>query len=314
MTARDAAVVGTDPTVAGRPHGGAVGPLLRAVRPRQWTKNVLVLLAPAAAGVLGRPAALLHVLGAFGVFCAAAAGTYLVNDTVDAAADRQHPEKRHRPVASGELPSALAATCGASLLVVAVAGAWLLAGWSLTAVVGAYVAVTIAYTVRLKREPVIEMAAVASCFVLRATAGGAAVHVPLSNWFLVVTCFGALFVVVGKRSAERARLGPTGSGHRAVLASYSPSFLRSTLTMSAAVTLTAYFLWAFDGSGLSARAGGRVVWVQLTVVPVIVAVLHVLHLLDAGRGGTPEDLALKDRLLQVLGATWVALFAVGLYG
>src|SRR6185437_14847740 len=233
--------VALDPP-ATRPWAG----LLRAVRPRQWTKNLLVFLAPAAAGVLDRPATLLQVLGAFGVFCAASAGTYLVNDVVDAPADRRHPDKRHRPVASGALPSTLAAIAGAVLLVSSVASAWLLAGWGLTLIVGAYVATTIAYTVRLKREPVIEMAAVAAGFVLRATAGGAAAHVPLSNWFLVVTCFGALFIVVGKRSAEHATLGETKGSHRQVLSDYSPSFLRSTLTLSAAVTLTAYFLWAFD--------------------------------------------------------------------
>jgi len=273
-----------------------------------------VFLAPAAAGVLGRPATVLHVLGAFGVFCAASAGTYLVNDVVDAPADRQHPEKCHRPVASGDLPPTLAVAGGVVLLVVSIAGALLLAGWGLTLIVGAYVIVTIAYTVRLKREPVIEMATVASCFVLRATAGGAAAHVPLSNWFLVVTCFGALFVVVGKRSAEQMALGATGDSHRPVLASYSPSFLRSTLTLSAAVTLTAYFLWAFDGKGVAARSGTRLVWIQLTVVPIIVGVLHVLQVLDAGQGGAPEELALKDRLLQALGVLWLALFAIGIYG
>ena len=299
---------------AGRWAGGPIGPLVRAVRPRQWRKNLLVFLAPAAAGVLGHFGVFLHVLGAFGVFCAAAAGTYLVNDAIDAEADRRHPEKRHRPVANGDLSTTTAVVSGTALSTAAVVGAWLLAGWSLALVVGAYVAVSTAYSLRLKREPVVELATVASCFVLRAVAGGAAAHVPLSNWFLVVSCFGALFVVVGKRSAEYARLGDERGDHRPVLTSYTPSFLRSTLTLSASVTLTAYFLWAFEATGLAARAGSRVVWIQLTVVPVILGTLHVLQVLDAGQGGTPEDLALRDRFLQGLGALWLVLFSIGLYG
>jgi decaprenyl-phosphate phosphoribosyltransferase len=288
--------------------------LVRAMRPRQWGKNLLVFLAPAAAGVLSHFGVFLHVLGACGVFCAAAAGTYLVNDAVDAEADRRHPDKRLRPVANGDIPVRAAVVSGAALATVAIAGAWLVAGWSLAVVVGAYVIVSTAYSLRLKREPVVELAAVASCFVLRAVAGGAAAHVPLSNWFLVVTCFGALFIVVGKRSAEHARLGSERGDHRPVLTSYTPSFLRSTLTLAASVALTAYFLWAFEATGLAGRAGSRVVWIQLTVVPVILGTLHVLWLLDAGRGGTPEDLALRDRFLQALGVLWLVFFSIGLYG
>jgi decaprenyl-phosphate phosphoribosyltransferase len=130
----------------------------------------------------------------------------------------------------------------------------------------------------------------------------------------VVTSFGALFVTAGKRMAEHARLGDDRGHHRSVLEQYDAGFLRSTVTLSATVTVTAYCLWAFDhGNGLVARAGSRATWIGLTVVPVVVGVLVVLRLLDAGEGGTPEDL-LRDRLLQVLGLAWAALFAVGLYG
>lgn len=314
MRTREAVAPERTAGLASRWASGPIGPLARAVRPRQWPKNLLVFLAPAAAGVLSHVGVFLHVLGAFGVFCAAAAGTYLVNDAIDAEADRRHPEKRHRPVANGDLSTKAATASGTALAIAAVVGAWLLAGWSLALVVGAYVAVSTAYSLRLKREPVVELATVASCFVLRAVAGGAAAHVPLSNWFLVVSCFGALFVVVGKRSSEHARLGSERGDHRPVLTSYTPSFLRSTLTLAASVTLTAYFLWAFEATGLAARAGPRVVWIQLTVVPVILGTLHVLQVLDAGRGGTPEDLALRDRFLQSLGILWLVLFSVGLYG
>jgi decaprenyl-phosphate phosphoribosyltransferase len=258
-------------------------------------------MAPAAAGVLHEPHQALVAAEAFGVFCIAASGTYLVNDSHDAASDRHHPDKRHRPVASGVVPVPVAAATGAGLVVLAVAAAWLVAGWPLALVVGGYLATTTAYSLWLKHVPVVEMALVAAGFVLRAVAGGVATHVPLSSWFLVVTCFGALFVTAGKRVAEHAELGEDRARHRSVV--------------SATVTVTAYCLWALDrSSGLVARAGPRAVWIGLTVAPVVVGVLVVLRLLDAGEGGAPEELLLRNRLLQVLGVVWLALFAVGLYG
>lgn len=288
-------------------------PLLQGMRVRQWPKNLLVFVAPAAARVLHHPGPALHALGACAAFTAAAAGTYLLNDVMDADADRRHPEKRRRPVAAGTLGARSAAVAGLVLLGAALASSWLLAGWKLFAVLAAYVGVSAAYTVRLKHEPVVELAAVASGFVLRAVAGGAATGVPLSSWFLVVTCFGALFVVVGKRAAEHRHLGEARGEHRPSLAMYSPSFLRSVLTLSAGVTVTAYCLWAFDRAGQLSHASRHLVWVQLTVVPVVLGLLHVLRLLDAGQGGAPEELVLRDRFLQAMGVLWVVLFAVGLY-
>jgi len=288
--------------------------LARAARPRQWIKNVLVFVAPAAAGVLHHETIALHALGAFGIFCAAASGVYLINDSFDAVADRGHPDKRHRPIATGTLSVRLAVIIGSALLALALAAAWLLAEWPLALVVAIYAAINAAYTLGLKREPVIELAAVASGFVLRAIAGGVATHVPLSNWFLVVTSFGALFVVAGKRSAEHHLLGDERAAHRAVLGAYTANFLQSTLTLTASVTVTAYCLWAFERAGLADHAGHHLIWIQLSVVPVIIGVLYVLRLLDAGRGGAPEDLVLGDRTLQVLGLAWAVLFAVGIYG
>jgi decaprenyl-phosphate phosphoribosyltransferase len=185
--------------------------------------------------------------------------------------------------------------------------------WDLVAIIGAYAALSLTYSIRLKREPVIELAIVASGFVLRAVAGGVATHVPLSSWFLVVTSFGALFVVTGKRSAEYALLGEQRVAHRPVLNRYTKSFLQSTLTLTATVTVTAYCLWAFERAGVVAHAGRHVVWIQLTVIPMILAVLQVLLLLDSGQGGEPEELALRDRLLQGCGVLWLVLMGIGLY-
>jgi decaprenyl-phosphate phosphoribosyltransferase len=307
---------------SGLPSHGAISPairtavrhIVRAMRPRQWTKNLLVFVAPAAAGVLDQRLDALRALAVFGIFCAVASGTYLVNDAVDADADRRHPVKCRRPVAAGLVSGSLTIQVGVVLIALALVSAWFVDRWELVLVVAMYAAISAAYTIRLKQEPVVELAALASGFVLRAIAGGVATHVPLSNWFLVVTSFGALFVATGKRSAEHVGLGDDRAEHRAVLADYTPSFLRSTLTLTASVTVTAYCLWAFERAGLLSHAGHHFVWIQLTVIPMILGVLYVLWLLDAGRGGSPEDLLLHDRFLQVLGVLWLALFSIGLYG
>jgi len=288
--------------------------LARGMRPRQWIKNFLVFMAPAAAGVLGNWHTTLRVIGAFIVFCVVASGTYLVNDVVDAESDRHHPVKQSRPVASGALRPGLALGTGIGLIAGALAAALAIGPWGFAVVVATYAGVSIAYSIRLKREPVMELAVVAACFVLRAVAGGVVAHVPLSNWFLVFTSFAALFLVTGKRCAEHARLGLDRGVHREVLDQYTESFLKSTLTISATVTVASYCLWAFERSGLLAHAGHHVVWIELTVVPLVLGVLHIFRVLDAGKGGEPEQLALHDHVLQGYGVLWGVLMAIGLYG
>ncbi|HWW44863.1 MAG TPA: decaprenyl-phosphate phosphoribosyltransferase, partial [Acidimicrobiia bacterium] len=162
------------------------------VRPRQWLKNLLVFGAPAAAGQLTHRTALLYSLAAFVIFCFAASGTYCLNDVVDREADRRHPVKRHRPVASGEVSVRVAVAIGAVLLAAALAGSAAIGRPRLALVVAIYVGVTVAYSVWLKHEPILDLGAVAAGFVLRAIAGGVATRVPLSNWFIIVASFGSL--------------------------------------------------------------------------------------------------------------------------
>jgi decaprenyl-phosphate phosphoribosyltransferase len=283
------------------------------MRPRQWLKNLLVFVAPAAASVLGHWHTTLRVIAAFAVFCAVASGTYLVNDVIDAESDRHHPRKSRRPVASGALRPGIALGTGATLIAGGIVAALFIGPWGFAVVVAAYVGQSVAYSIRLKREPVVELAFVASGFVLRAIAGGVVARVSLSVWFLVFTSFAALFVVTGKRYAEFRSLGLDGGAHREVLDHYTESFLKSVLTLSATITVAAYCFWAFDRTGLLAHAGHHVVWIELTVVPLTLAVLHILRALDAGRGEEPEGLALHDRMLQLYGVLWVALMAIGVY-
>jgi decaprenyl-phosphate phosphoribosyltransferase len=271
-------------------------------------------LAPAAAGTLFHGNVFAKTMVAFASFCLAASGTYLLNDLHDLESDRAHPRKRQRPIASGKVAPALAVATAVLLLVASVLLGSLAASWQLGAIVATYVVVTLSYTFWLKELAVIELVCVAAGFLLRALGGGAATHTPLSVWFVVVVSFGALFLVTGKRLAELPGSDGSGGERRAVLAQYSRSFLQSTATLTATVSITAYCLWALERTGLVARAHGREIWIQLTVVPVVVATLHVLRLLDGGEGGAPDELAYHDRILQILGASWILLVLIGVYG
>jgi decaprenyl-phosphate phosphoribosyltransferase len=289
--------------------------LVRLARPRQWIKNLLVFVAPGAAGVLLHGTVLWHAAAAFGIFCIAATGTYYLNDALDADADRQHPTKRNRPVAAGVVPVPLALALGVVFLAASIGLAALLAGWHLSVVMGAYVAIQLAYSAGLKNEPILDLACVSAGFILRAVAGGVATSVPLSNWFLIVVSFGSLLVVTGKRSGEKQLLAEGDADDAAIrqtLGLYTPSFLRSVRTLSAAVTVSAYCLWAFERAS-QVHPGHDPIWFQLTIVPFVIALLHVLRLLDSGAGAAPEELALQDHRLQIYGACWVALFAIGAY-
>ena len=288
--------------------------LVRLCRPKQWIKNLLVFVAPAAAGVLLHRSVLWHGIGAFGVFCLAASGTYFLNDAVDAPADRMHPTKRLRPVAAGVVAVPVAVAVGVVMLAGSIGLGQLLAGWHLALVMVIYALVNVAYSLGLKNEPILDLAAVSAGFVLRAVAGGVATGVALTNWFLIVASFGSLLIVTGKRSGEKQLLAEqqTDDGPiRQTLGLYTPSFLRSVRTLSAAVTVSAYCLWAF---GRAAELHGTdPIWFQLTVIPFTVALLHIMRLLDSGKGAAPEELALHDHRLQIYGVCWIALFAAGVY-
>lgn len=298
----------TTGSVAGAPPWGRAGDLVRLLRPKQWIKNVLVLSAPGAAGVLTDPGDLARTLVAVVAFCLAASGTYALNDAHDVAADRRHPTKRFRPVASGAVSVATARLLGVTLVLAAVTVGATTGRWQLPATVAAYVALTTAYTLALKHIAVVDIAAVAGGFVLRAVAGAAATGVEVSEWFLIVASFGSLFMVAGKRSAE-IDAGGDVAGQRAVLASYPPQFLLYVRSVASGVAVLAYCLWAFEEAGAS-QAG---LWFQLSIIPFVLAVLRYGLRLSAGEGGAPEDVVLGDRTLQVLGALWAVLFAAGVH-
>ena len=288
-----------------------LGGMLRTARPRQWIKNVLVFAAPGAAGIgLDAGAGTLgRILGAFAAWCLVSSGTYFLNDAVDMEADRLHPRKRHRPIAAGIVPARTATVVAVALIA---GGIGLPATWGafdLAALIATYAVVTISYSLWLKDEPVIDLAAVASGFILRAISGGVAANVPISNWFLIVASFGSLFMVAGKRHAEHIDLREERGAHRATLGEYSLAYLGYVRSVASSVAIAAYCLWAFE----KAEAAGSGVFFQLSIVPFVIAIFRYALLLDAGRGGAPEEIVLGDRTLQAVGLVWVALFAVGVY-
>jgi decaprenyl-phosphate phosphoribosyltransferase len=280
--------------------------LVRALRPKQWVKNVLVAAAPGAAGVLTESDSLWRVGLAFVAFCMVSSATYLVNDVGDVEEDRLHPTKRHRPIAAGLVSPRTALIAAAALGLGGFALAFAIRPVFL-AIVAGYVATTVAYTIWLKHMAVFDIAVVASGFIFRAVAGGVAVDVPISRWFLIVTSFGSLFIVAGKRYSEHVTMGVEREATRATLAAYSSDYLRYVYTMASAVTLTGYALWAFEQSELE----GTIPWFELSIGPVVLGILRYALLLEEGYGGAPEDIALGDRPIQVLGVLWIVLFAAG---
>jgi len=299
---------GADPSPSPQPSASLLSGLIRTARPKQWIKNVLVVAAPAAAGVLGHASVIVDTIIAFVAFSLAASGTYFLNDAFDVAADPRHAKKRFRPIAAGVVPLTTARIVGVVLLAAGV-GVSFLANWRLALVIGIYITFTTTYSVWFKHVAVIDLGFVAAGFVLRLIAGAVAVDVRISVWFIVVGSFGSLFMIAGKRHAEHLELGVDRAGHRATLEDYSVEYLGYVRAVASGVAMVAYCLWAFDAQ--VHRTG--IVWFEISIVPFVLAFLRYALLVEQGQGGAPEDVVLGDRALQTLAALWVIIVAIGLY-
>jgi decaprenyl-phosphate phosphoribosyltransferase len=292
---------GVDKEVAGPPANLLVG-VIKAMRPRQWVKNILVGAAPLAA--LGTDVHYdwarigVKVAVAFLVFCLAASSIYLVNDVRDVDADRQHPTKRFRPIAAGVVPEWLAYALATVLAVASLGLAWWLTT-NLAVVMAVYIGMQLAYCFGLKHQAVIDICVVSSAYLLRAIAGGAATNIQLSQWFLLTAAFASLFMVAGKRYAELQLTERTGASIRKSLESYTSTYLRFVWTMSATAVVVCYGLWAFE------RDHGKAGWFAVSMVPFTIAILRYAVDVDGGLAGEPEDIALRDRVLQLLFLAWI---------
>ncbi len=282
--------------------------IIREARPKQWVKNVLVFAAPGAAGVLDNWSFLWRVLLTFVAFCLASSGTYFWNDIHDVEADRQHPTKCQRPIASGALPLRTARVVGTALLVAGIGLAFGLS-WELGLVASGYVALTTLYSTVLKHVAVVDLVMVAAGFVLRAIAGAVVTDVKMSTWFVLCTSFGSLFIVTGKRFAE-LREADEGYLTRATLEEYTLNFLQTVLSVSLAATLVSYCIWAFEVRELS---GSSWPFYELSIVPMLTALLRYTLILEQGHGAAPEEIFAADRLLQALGVLWAIVFGLGVY-
>ncbi|QHC25815.1 decaprenyl-phosphate phosphoribosyltransferase [Streptomyces sp. GS7] len=295
-------------TPAGRPRPLRLPlALLRTARPHQWVKNVLVAAAPAAAGRLFRLHTLTQLALVFVLFTAAAAAVYLINDARDAAADRAHPDKCHRPVAAGEVPVPLAHALGGLLALLAPAATAVLCNTATAVLIAVYVAIQLAYCIRLKHVLVVDLTVVTSGFLMRAMAGGLALGIPLSRWFLITAGFGALFMVAAKRYSEAVRMAGTKGETRALLREYTESYLRFVWQLAAGGAMLAYCLWALENDRPDT---GLLPWRQLSMVPFLLAVLRYAVFADRGTADAPEDVLLRDRALAAIGLGWLAVYAM----
>ncbi|MBB5913659.1 decaprenyl-phosphate phosphoribosyltransferase [Nocardia transvalensis] len=301
--------VDLDEAVIKGPPKTLVGGIVKAVRPRQWVKNVLVLAAPLAAGkdAVSSVSVLGHVGIAFVVFCLAASGIYLINDALDVEADRAHPTKRYRPIAAGVVPINLAYALSLVLLIASIAVSFT-ASWHLAVVMAVYIGIQIAYCFGLKHQAVLDISIVSSGFLLRAVAGGAAADITLSQWFLLIMAFGSLFMAAGKRYAELKIALDTGAKIRKSLQYYTPTYLRFIWTLSATAVVIFYGLWAFQQ-----QQHKDTQWYAISMIPFTIAVLRYAVDVDGGEAGEPEEIALGDRILQFLAIAWIGAVGVAVY-
>jgi decaprenyl-phosphate phosphoribosyltransferase len=279
-----------------------------ALRPRQWSKNLLVLAAPVFAGEVTTPGVIVATTATFVAFCLGSSAVYLLNDICDVALDRAHPLKRFRAIAAGTVSLR---TAGVSAVLLAGAGAAITAliGWPVLAIYVTYLGLNVAYSLRLKHEPVVDIALIAAGFLLRAIAGGTANDISLSQWFLLIAAFGSLFVAAGKRYGELCLVGPGESSTRTSLARYSGTYLRFVWTLSASVLVMSYALWSFE---ITHR--DHIPWAAGSMIPFVLGVLRYAIDVDSGAAGEPEDLAFGDRVLQLIGVSWLVLVALAVYG
>lgn len=282
--------------------------LLTALRPKQWTKNLLLFIGLVFSLNFGRPTLLVTAAIAFLAFCALSSAGYLLNDILDAAADRSHPAKRLRPVASGALPQRVAlqfaGLLAAAALLVAV---WISLAFAAVAVL--YLLLTVSYSLGLKHLVLIDVFVIAAGFVVRAAAGAIAISVPISPWLYVCTALAALFIALAKRRSEIGLLISQASTHRRNLDQYTAELLDQLITIVLATTVMAYTLYTFTAENLPRNHS-----MMLTVPPVVYGLFRYLYLVRVqGLGGTPEDLVLADRGLAATALVWVLLSVVILY-
>ena len=285
-------------------------PLLRSLRPAQWSKNVFVLAPATFAGSLLEGGALAASATAFAAFCAAASAVYLFNDLRDREQDRRHPRKRLRPVASGSLGAAPAAAASATLAAAALGAAWSL-NRETALLVGGYLVANLLYCLWLKEVVIVDVMVLASGYAVRVAAGAAAVGVGVSAWLLMCTVFLSLFLGFSKRRHELVLLPDDAGEQRAVLDHYSPTFLDQMMNVVTASTLLSYALYTTAEDTVARFGDYGLVWTVPFVLFGIFRYLYLIHQADDPRQRNPTELLLYDvPFLVNMGLYGLAVFAI----
>ncbi len=275
---------------------------LRLMRPQEWVKNVIVLAGPVFALRVLEPA----VAVAFIAFCLVSSASYVINDIVDREADRSHPTKRYRPIASGEVSVLSASTLAVFLLAAAVAIGYLFLPLSVLEAVFGYFLLIVAYSFALKRRPILDVIVIAIGFVLRAVAGAKAVELYVSPWLLVCTFTLCMFLGFGKRRCEVAALGNTDRAlaHRPTLVRYTPELLNHLTSVSAGIAVVTFLLYTMDSS-LAIRPPFTKEYLVYTLPLVVYALFRYAMLIESGKFSGPTQIMLTDRGLLLTGLVWV---------
>jgi len=297
------------PSGEGRP-GSAVIHIIKSLRPEQWTKNLVVFAGLLFGRELQNPVSFGRTLVAFGVFCALSGVVYLFNDILDRKADRLHPIKCKRPIASGALSPAAA---GAAAFVLA-AGALTVAFWlgiPFGIVASSYVALQMLYSGPLKHIVILDVLTIAVGFVMRAVAGAVAIRVEISHWLLVVTILLALFLALSKRRHELVMLADGATSHRPILGEYSPYLLDQMISVVTASTLVAYIFYCISPE-TTQKFGTD--YLGLTIPFPLYGIFRYLYLVHQREGGgSPSEMLINDRPLLICAALWVFAVVLILY-
>lgn len=284
--------------------------ILKAMRPKQWVKNVFVFAALVFDRKLLDLDAFLITLGAFFLFCLLASSVYLINDILDRESDLNHPVKKNRPIASGKLPIPIALSVAIVLVLVSLVGAFILSK-GFFAISAAYFVLNLFYTKWLKHYPIIDVMVIAACFMLRVAAGVSVIQVQqFSPWLYVVTTLLALYLGFGKRRAELSVLvNDNPQSHRKVLSGYSIDLIDQYITVVSASTVIAYSLYTFSAENVPDNHA-----MMLTIPFVLYGIFRYLHLIKMrDQGGEPEEILLKDRPIQVTVVLWATSVIVIFY-
>lgn len=285
--------------------------IIRAMRPRQWTKNAIIYAGIVFDGQLFVASSFARVTASFVLLCLVSGAIYIINDLVDIESDRQHPRKRFRAIASGQVPIPIARVEAIILIGISIGGAALFST-GLSLILLTYLILHVLYSWKLKHMVILDLLAVAAGFVLRVAAGVVVVHVQaFSPWLYACTALLALFLIIGKRRQELLELGDGAGSIRATLASYNLPLLDDMLRMVMTSTLIAYLLYTIEAPSVL-LAGTKLA--LLTVPFVLYALWRYLYLIHVkGEGSAPDEVLLRDRPLQIAILLWGLTFVIILY-